>query len=142
MSDNQIETFFNQAVDEIINEERRNIKIIFCITPSEERQLRSICQGAKISHYIRSHLFGYVQPRPRQIIPRINRATYVKLAKITKVIEKQTEVIDKAISLKVTPKFSQGYLNELRELKKLITEVRREIAINNTELDETNQEGS
>lgn len=141
MSKNELETFFNQAVDGIINEEQRNIKIIFCITPSEKQQLKDKCQGIKISHYIRAKLFEYVQPRPRQVIPQINRATYVKLAKIIRVIEKQTETIDKAISLKISPKFSQNYLSELKELKKIIIEIRKEIAIvGNAELIDIEQE--
>lgn len=107
MRDKELEASFKQAINEALNEERRDIKVIFCITPSEKKRLKDKCQGVKLSHYIRSVLFGYAQPRPRQIIPEINRATYIELTRIKKLIKKQTEAINKAISLSITPKFSQ-----------------------------------
>lgn len=137
--DEELEASFKQAIDEALNEERREIKINFWITPSEEEQLKERCQGIKVSKYIRSILFGYAQPRPRQMMPEINRATYMELGKLTKLIEKQTEATNKRIFWNITPKFNQGYLHELGELREVVRKLRKELTFDN-ELAEVAQE--
>lgn len=119
--DPQLEADFTEAMDKIISaESRRTINITFRITPEESRRLKEICQGVKLSRYIRAGLFGYPQPRPRQVMPQVNRDTYIQLKRLNNNINQQTKAINTALKIGLAPAIGDTYLKELAEVRKLL----------------------
>lgn len=72
----------------------RTEKITVRLTPAERQQLEMRCQGVAISTYIRSGLFDYPMPKPRTIVPIVNRQLYVELNRIGVNLNQQTKVMN------------------------------------------------
>jgi hypothetical protein len=123
-------------------EQRRNIKITFRINREEERRLIERIGGVSYSQYIRAGLFGYPRPRPRPIIPQVNRLTYIELNRIGNNINQQSAAINRAVLMGLQPldQNTKIYLEELAALKELIAQTRREIAQVDLEEDESSEE--
>lgn len=119
---------FNQLDD--APDSRRSVKITFRINREEERRLQERVGGVSYSRYIRAGLFGYPRPRPRPIIPQVNRFTYIELSRIGNNINQQSTAINKAVFMGLQPlaQNTQTYLEELAQLKELIQQTLREIA--------------
>lgn len=123
-----IEKDIDNTVAQFHEDHKRTIKVTFRISPAEERLLNQQCQGVKYSRYIRSGLFKYPRPRPRPVIPQINRDTYIELSRIGNNLNQQTRAIHEAIAMKLNPALSDAYLNELKALRELVQKIQVEIS--------------
>lgn len=117
MGKDELEAFLLKSVDEAILEEDRCVKITFRISKAEKAKLEKICQGVKISHYIRAILFDYAQSQPRPVVPKINRDTYVELSRISSNL--------RALSLRQDS--LKNYRAQVTELSQIINQVRKAI---------------
>lgn len=130
----------NQSIDgsggKVHQDHKRSIKVTFRISPAEERLLNQRCQGVKHSRYIRAGLFNYPRPRPRPVIPQVNRDTYVELSRIGHNLNQQTKAIHEALAMKLITGFSDAYLNELRTLRDLVQQLQVEISCPDHQIDE------
>jgi hypothetical protein len=93
------------------------------LTPSERQQLEMRCQGVAISTYIRSGLFDYPMPRPRTIVPIVNRQIYVELNRIGVNLNQQTKVIN-ALRPDEMLGVVQNYRQTLAELQQQMNQLK------------------
>ena len=109
----------------------RPIRITFRMTIAEESWLKNRAQGMKLSAYIRSVLFTASPPRPRPIVPSVNRETCSELGRIGSNLNQQTRMIHR---LEEEPDPQLRYILErnlerLETLTSLINQVRSDLIL-------------
>ncbi len=114
----------------------RKVKITFRVSVDEECLLNERCQGVKRSLYIRAVLFSYPRPRPRPVIPQVNRAIYVALNRIGTNLNQQTKAINEALGMGFNPALGNAYFENLAALQELVQQVQRELSCLNNQVQE------
>jgi hypothetical protein len=110
-----------QKLDEMAGD--RTEKITVRLTAAERQQLEMRCQGLAISTYIRSGLFDYPMPRPRTIVPIVNRRLYVELNRIGVNLNQQTKVMNALRSDEITGAV-QDYCQTLEALQQQMNQLK------------------
>jgi hypothetical protein len=107
----------------------RHHVISFKVSTAEKERLNQRCSGVVVSDYIRARLFEYSLPRPKTIMPEVNRETLYHLKRIGANINQQTKAIHSAIKVGQQPLTNEiyKYLLELKELQDLINLLRTEL---------------
>jgi hypothetical protein len=107
----------------------RHHVISFKVSTAEKERLNQRCSGVVVSDYIRAKLFDYSLPRPKPIMPEVNRETLYHLKRIGANINQQTKAIHSAIKVGQQPLTDEvyKYLLELKELQDLINLLRTEL---------------
>lgn len=106
----------------------RSVKVTIRLTPGEARRLKDVCQGVPYSTYIRAGLFGYPRPRPRTIVPQINRDTYIELKRQGNNINQQTRAINQVQQMGLPLVVPSQYLEELKKANQLLQSILELIA--------------
>jgi hypothetical protein len=107
----------------------RHHVISFKVSAAEKERLQQRCSGVVISDYIRAKLFDYSLPRPKSVMPLVNRETLYQLKRIGANLNQQTKAIHSAIKIGQQPLTDEvyQYLLELKELQELINQIREEM---------------
>lgn len=124
----------NQLADVLTNhsvqpEVKREITVTFRVSNDEKARLEQRCIGVVQSDYIRARLFDYSLPRPKTIIPEVNRQVIYELKKIGTNINQQTRAINEAVKIGYQPlnKEAKEYLQTLKELAELLEQTHRQL---------------
>ncbi|AFZ28290.1 Bacterial mobilization protein (MobC) (plasmid) [Cylindrospermum stagnale PCC 7417] len=124
----------NQLADVLSNQsvqpdEKREITVTFRVSYAEKARLEQRCIGVVQSDYIRARLFDYSLPRPKLIIPEVNRQVIYELKKIGNNLNQQTRAINEAVKVGYQPLNHevQEYLQTLKELVDILEETHRQI---------------
>ena len=77
-------------IEEEEAESRRHHVVSFKVSAAEKERLNQRCSGVVVSDYIRARLFDYSLPRPKAVIPQLNRETLYHLKRIGANLNQQT----------------------------------------------------
>jgi hypothetical protein len=91
----------------------------FYLTPEENQRLDERRQGVPLSTFVRTKVLGVSSPRPRSIVPQLDRQTYVQLT----AIKHHCQTIAIALKANPNPLRSQENLDQLDRLEALLTEI-------------------
>ena len=107
----------------------RHHVVSFKVSTAEKERLNQRCSGVVVSDYIRARLFDYSLPRPKPVMPLVNRETLYHLKRIGANLNQQTKAIHSAIKTGQQPLTDDvyKYLLELKELQENINQLRLEI---------------
>ncbi|AFZ28304.1 Bacterial mobilization protein (MobC) (plasmid) [Cylindrospermum stagnale PCC 7417] len=110
-------------------DEKREITVTFRVSHAEKARLEQRCSGVVQSDYIRARLFDYSLPRPKLIIPEVNRQVIYELKKIGNNLNQQTRAINEAVKVGYQPLNHevQEYLQTLKELVDILEQTHRQI---------------
>ncbi|OLP17445.1 hypothetical protein BST81_16785 [Leptolyngbya sp. 'hensonii'] len=88
-----------ETVDELEVDSGCGGKITFRVDSRELKELAHRCfnQGMDQSEYIRCCVFGYPMPRPRPVMPQINRGIYIELGRVGNNLNQLTRAVHTAI---------------------------------------------
>ncbi len=116
-------------IEEKEAESGRHHVVSFKVSTAEKERLQQRCSGIVISDYIRARLFDYLLPRPKPVMPLVNRETLYHLKRIGANLNQQTLAIHSAIKTGQQPLTDDvyKYLLELKELQENINQLRLEI---------------
>lgn len=127
----QVAAILEPGLDRITQEvtpEERTVRVTFRLTKQEAELLEKYCNSVDRSRFIRAAIFNYPMPRPRTMLPQIDRETYLELARIGNNINQQSRSMNEAIKLGLPPIVGKKYLDLLEELKTAIAQIRLAIA--------------
>lgn len=99
---------------------RRTIAKRFYLTEVEDQQLERLCQGVSLSAFVRAKVFSATVPRPRPIVPQINREAYVLLAGLRNNCNQMAKAINTAAQRNEALPLTQDYLDQLGRLEDLL----------------------
>jgi hypothetical protein len=101
----------------------RTIGKRFYLTPEENQRLDEMRQGIPLSAFVRAKLFGSTSPRPRPIVPQLDRQAYVHLAAL------RHHCHDIAIALQANPKahLTQENWDQLDHLEALLIAIGQQL---------------
>jgi hypothetical protein len=107
----------------------RQQTICFKVTQAEKERLQQRCSGIILSDYIRARLFDYPLPRPKTIMPLVNREVIYYLKCIGLDIKQQTLAIKEAVKTGQQPlgEDVHEYLLTLNQLLETIQQLRQEM---------------
>ncbi len=107
----------------------RHHVVSFKVSTAEKERLNQRCSGVVVSDYIRARLFDYSLPRPKPVMPLLNRETLYHLKRIGANLNQQSKAIHSAIKTGQQPLNDDvyKYLLELKELQENINQLRLEI---------------
>ena len=108
--------------------------ISFKVSQAEKERLQQRCSGLVQSDYIRARLFDYTLPKPKPVMPQVNRETIYHLKRIGANLNQQTKAIHIAIKQGIQPINDDlyQYLLTLNQLQENINLLREElIAVTN-----------
>ncbi len=116
-------------IEEEEAESGRHHVVSFKVSAAEKERLQQRCSGLVISDYIRARLFDYSLPRPKPVMPLLNRETLYHLKRIGANLNQQSKAIHSAIKTGQQPLNDDvyKYLLELKELQENINQLRLEI---------------
>lgn len=120
---NALNELQNAIAQEIGNSQinpRRTIAKRFYLTEAEDQQLELLCQGVSLSAFVRAKVFSASVPRPRPIVPQINRETYVLLAGLRNSCNQMAKAINTAAQRNEGLPLTQDYLDQLGRLEGLL----------------------
>ncbi|MBA3920278.1 MAG: plasmid mobilization relaxosome protein MobC [Nostocaceae cyanobacterium] len=114
---------------EIEKEIRREITVTFRVSQEEKARLEQRCSGVVQSDYIRARLFDYSLPRPKLVIPEVNRQAIYELKKIGNNLNQQTRAINEAVKIGNQPLRDEvrEYLETIKELTVLLEQTHQSI---------------
>ncbi|NEQ25235.1 MAG: hypothetical protein F6K28_40415 [Microcoleus sp. SIO2G3] len=98
----------------------RSICKRFYVNAAEERSIQERCQGVNQSHFFRACVLDRAIPRPRAIIPQVNRDTYVQLASLRSTINQIARALNSTLKQQGNSILSPADLEKLtQQLEKL-----------------------
>ena len=103
--------------------------ITFKVSSAEKERLQQRCSGVVVSNYIRARLFDYPLPKPKPVMPEVNRETIYHLKRIGANLNQQTKAIHIAIKKGIQPINDDvyKYLLTLKQLQENINLLREEM---------------
>lgn len=120
-------TDLGDAISEALSEselkKRRTICKRFYLTEEEEKQLEELRQGIGLSSFVRAKIFESGVPRPRPIVPQINRETYISLANLRENCNQIAKAVNTAAKQNQPLPLTQAYLEKLERLDELLVEI-------------------
>jgi len=102
---------------------RRNICKRFYVTEEEDQRLEELRQGIGLSAFVRSKVIGSGIPRPRPIVPQINREVYIHLTNLRANCNQIARAVNTAAKQGKDLPLTQTYLSQLEELEELLIEI-------------------
>ncbi|NJL19751.1 MAG: hypothetical protein HC895_01335 [Leptolyngbyaceae cyanobacterium SM1_3_5] len=108
--------------------ERRTVSRRFYVTEEEAQQIDQLRQGISVSAFVRSKVLGSGIPRPRAIVPQINREAYSYLASLSGNCNQIAKAINIAAKQKGDLPLHQNYLNQLKQIQDLLIEIRLQLS--------------
>jgi hypothetical protein len=112
-----------EALEESELKKRRTICKRFYVTEEEDRQLEELRQGVSLSAFVRAKVFGSGIPRPRPIVPQINREAYIHLASLRNNCNQIAKAMNTAAKHDQALPLTQVYLDQLERLEELLVEI-------------------
>lgn len=106
----------------------RTIVKKFYVNAEEDQAIQELRQGVKESHYFRSRVLGRSVPRPRPVIPQINREAYIALANIRANINQVTKVLNTVAKQGRSLPDLQECLSELKKLEAILIDVQLQLS--------------
>jgi hypothetical protein len=103
--------------------ERRTICKRFYVSEEEDQRLEELRQGVGLSAFVRAKVFGSGIPRPRTIVPQINREAYIHLASLRANCNQIARAVNTAAKQGRDLPLTQAYLDQLARLEELLVEV-------------------
>jgi hypothetical protein len=135
---NDLKDSIAQALQESELKERRTICKRFYVTEAEDQQLEDLCQGVSLSAFVRAKVFGTGIPRPRPIVPQINRESYIHLTSLRANCNQIARAVNTAAKQNRELPLTQAYLNQLKHLEALLVSIGLQL---NQGQDATREEG-
>lgn len=120
---NDLETAIGEALSESELKKRRTICKRFYLTEEEDKRLEELRQGVGLSSFVRAKVFGSGIPRPRPIVPQINREAYVSLANLRANCNQIAKAVNIAVKQNESLPLTQAYLDQLERLEELLVEI-------------------
>lgn len=111
------------ALEESELKERRTICKRFYVTEEENSRLEELRQGIGLSAFVRSKVFGSGIPRPRPIVPQINREAYIHLTNLRANCNQIAKAVNTASQQGKNLPLTQAYLRQLEQLEELLVEI-------------------
>lgn len=108
-------------------EEKRTVRVIFKLTPTEDQKLDDLSRGIGRSSYIRAGLFDYPLPQTRGATTEISRDTYIELGRIGRNLNQQTKAINEAVKTGLSPLLAEPYLAKLTDLEAMLKDLRAQL---------------
>ena len=112
-----------KALEESKLKERRTICKRFYLTEAEDQQLESLRQGVNLSAFVRAKVFGAGIPRPRTIVPQINREAYIQLARLKTNCNQMAKALNTNVQQNRDLPLTQAYLDQLKLLEDLLVAI-------------------
>ncbi len=112
-----------ETLEESELKQRRTICKRFYVTEEEEQRLEELRQGVGLSAFVRAKVFGSGIPRPRSIVPQINRETYIHLANLRSNCNQIAKAVNIAAKQNQALPLTQAYLDQLGQLEELLVEI-------------------
>jgi len=112
-----------EALEESELKKRRTICKRFYVTEEEDRRLEELRQGVSLSALVRAKVFGTGIPRPRPIVPQINREAYIHLASLRNNCNQIAKAMNTAAKHDQVLPLTQAYLDQLEQLEELLVEI-------------------
>lgn len=120
---NDLSNGIKEALGESELEKRRTICKRFYVTEAEDQRLNELRQGISLSAFVRAKVFGANVPRPRSIVPQINREAYIHLANLRSNCNQIAKAVNIAAQQNQALPLTQAYLDQLGQLEELLVEV-------------------
>lgn len=133
---NDLRATLIEALSESELSDRRTVCRRFYLTGAEARQVDELRQGIGLSAFVRSKVLGSGIPRPRAIVPQINREAYVYLANLSGNCNQIAKAINIAAKQKGDLPLHQDYLDQLKRIEELLIEIRLQLS----QVDDSTQE--
>ena len=108
------------ALGESELKKRRTICKRFYVTEEEDLRLEELRQGVGLSSFVRAKVFGAGIPRPRPIVPQINREAYIHLTNLRANCNQIAKVVNTAAKQGKKLPLTQAYLSQLERLEALL----------------------
>ena len=112
-----------ETLEESELKQRRTICKRFYISEEEDQRLDELRQGVGLSAFVRAKVFGSGVPRPRSIVPQINREAYIHLANLRANCNQIAKAVNAAAKQDRALPLTQAYLDQLSKLEELLVEV-------------------
>ncbi len=120
---------YKSAETQVVNPNaRRTLCKKFYVSADEDAQIRDARQGVKESGYFRAKVLGKLIPRPRTVIPQINRDTYDHIAGIRGSLNQIARAVNTAAKNAQTLPLTERYLDEIKQLESLLVEVQLQLS--------------
>jgi len=103
--------------------QQRTIAKRFYLTEAEDLELETLRQGVSFSAFVRAKVFGAGIPRPRPIVPTINREACIALANIRANCNQMAKAANSAAQRNTDLPLTQAYLDQLARLEALLVSI-------------------
>lgn len=120
---NDLRTALGEALSESELKQRRTVCKRFYVTEEEDQRLEELRQGVGLSSFVRAKVFGSGIPRPRPIVPQVNREAYIALANLRANCNQIAKAVNIAAKQGKTLPLTQTYLDQLERLEVLLVEI-------------------
>ncbi len=120
------------AVVAEVQEQARTVSITFKVSPAEAQQLAARCQGVRRSRYIRAKLFDGAVPRPRAVIPPVNRDVYLQTTYIRTNLNQIAKAINTASKSGSVLPLAPAVLEQLVQMNETLQQIRASLRANET----------
>lgn len=120
---NDLKSAIGEALEESELKKRRTICKRFYVTEEEDLRLEELRQGIGLSAFVRSKVFGSGVPRPRPIVPQINREAYIHLTNLRANCNQIAKAVNTAVKQGNPLPLTQAYLSQLEQLEELLVEM-------------------
>ena len=125
----QVGALLEPGLDQVaLEREERTVRITFRLSKREAEILEAQCSGIDRSRFIRAAIFSYPIPRPRTLLPQIDRDTYIELGRIGGNLNQQSRAMNEMIKYGLPAVLGKKYLEQLEELRQVIAQIRSTIA--------------
>lgn len=120
---NDLKSAIGEALEESELKKRRTIGKRFYVSEEEDLRLEELHQGVSLSAFVRAKVFGSGIPRPRPIVPQINREAYIHLASLRNNCNQIAKAMNTAAKHDQALPLTQAYLDQLERLEELLVEI-------------------
>jgi len=105
----------------------RSICKRFYVTEAEDQQIEQLCQRVSQSRYFRSRVLVREMPRPKEIVPQMNRETFVHLAAIRSSLKEISRAMSRALKQGESSMITSAQLERLWQLEGVILDLQRQL---------------
>ena len=105
----------------------RSILKRFYVTAEEDQQIEQLCQGVSQSRYFRSRVLAREMPRPKAIVPQINREAFVHLTGIRHSLKRIANAMTAPATQGEGSIIASADWEKLRQLEGLIVDLQRQL---------------
>lgn len=135
---NELETALDEALSEFEQTDRRTVCRRFYVSELEAQQLEELRRGISLSAFVRSKVLGSGIPRPKAIVPQINREVYIHFAQLRGNCNQIAKAINVAASRGEALPLGTAYLDQLQRIETQL----KAIGLQLEQINQMNQPGS